>query len=159
INLGSLRLTADRLPQRVAIVQVIAGDHAMLTRRNQSLLRNLRRRLTESAEDASCMKPPSAFFTKYLVPVDLARLQLANRRVSAIRAAQSRPHAKPALGKVQPVARGATNAVILPPDHVRLIDATLVHQVLNQAPHRIVGERRNNRRLHPKTSTQTAADV
>ena len=94
------------------------------------------------AEDAAGVKPARALAAEDVVPIDLAGLQLRNRGMAAIRAAERGAHAEAALGEVQAVAHRAAHAVVRHPAHQRLIDAALVDQVLHQTPHRIVGEAR-----------------
>ena len=45
------------------------------------------------------------------------------------------------------------------PFHVRLIDAALIDQILNQAADRIVGKSRHDRRVETETSFQSASDI
>src|ERR1035437_8776366 len=71
IDFGGARLPANRLPQRVAVVQVVADHGAVLARRHHRLLAHLGRRLTQRAEYSARMQPARAFPAKDLVPVDL----------------------------------------------------------------------------------------
>ena len=130
-----------------------------LRARLHRFLRDLGRRFAQSAEDSAGVKPARAFLAEDLFPVDVAGLELADRGVAAVRASQRRAHAESALGKVQAVAHRAADAVVLDPLHMRLIDAALQHQVLDQSTHRIVGERRDDRRLQAEAATKAASDV
>ena len=62
--------------------------------------------------------------------------ELRDRGVAAIGAAERRAHAEAALGEVETVAHGAADAVVRHPAQVRLVDAALVDQVLDQAADR-----------------------
>ena len=115
--------------------------------------------LAQRAEDAAGMQPARALLAEDLVPVDLARLQLAHRRVTAVAATQRRAYAKPALRKVQPVAHRAPDAVVLHPLHVRLVHAALQHQVFDQPAHGIIGQRGHHRRLQSEAPPQPARHV
>src|SRR4029077_6593282 len=105
------------------------------------------------------MKPPRAFFDKDLLPIDVARLELRNGRMSPIRTSQRSAHAKSALGEIQAVSNGAADAIVFNPANVTLIDAALEHQILDQAPHGIVGESCNECRVQAEAAPQTARDV
>ena len=88
----------------------------------------------------------------------VARLQLRDGRVPAIRAAQRGAHAKAALGEVEAVAHGAADAVVLDPLHA-LFDAALEHQVFDEAADGVVGKRRDDRRVETEAALQSARDV
>ena len=55
-------------------------------------------------------------------PIDVARFQLRDGGVPAIRASDRAANAEAALGEVEPVAHRAPDAVVGHPTHVRLID-------------------------------------
>ena len=77
----------------------------------------------------------------------------------AVRAAEAARTPKSALGKVHPVADGASDAVIFDPFNVRLIDAALIDQVLHKPSDWIVGKRGHDRGVEAKASFQPARDV
>ena len=74
------------------------------SRRLHRLVRDRRRRLGQRAEDAAGVEPARAVLAEHLVPVDVARLQLRDRRVAAVGAADAAARAEAALGEVQAVA-------------------------------------------------------
>ena len=88
----------------------------------------------------------------------VARAELRDRRVSAIRTAERRAHAEAALGEVQAVPDRPPDAVVSGPLHA-LFDAALEHQVFDQTAHRIVGERGDDRRAQAEAAFQAAGDV
>src|SRR5256885_3185161 len=90
------------------------------------------------------MKPACAFFDNDFFPIDLARLELRNRRVPAIRTSERGAHAKSASCEIQDVADCAADAVVLDPADMAEIDAALEHQILDDASDRIVGEHRDD---------------
>src|SRR5580704_4940024 len=94
-----------------------------------------------------------------LVPVEIAGLQLRNRRMSAVIGPGGRANSKAAFRKIQPIARPASNAIVGHPANVSLIYSTLIQHVLQQPPHRVVRERRNDCRVHAEASLQPARDV
>src|SRR5262249_17915836 len=105
------------------------------------------------------VEPARALLAEHDVPVDLARLELRDRGVPAVRAPQGRAHAVAALGEVQAVADGASHAVVLDPDQVRLVDPALVDEVLHQAADGVVDQRRHQRRLQAEAALEPARDV
>src|SRR5215207_638809 len=98
------------------------------------------------------MKPARAFRAEDLLPVDVARSQLRDGSVTTIGATGSRTHAKAAFGEIQTIANCASDTIKLHPLQVRLVHAALVDQVLDQAAHRIVSERRHDRRVHSEAA-------
>src|SRR5205085_7146140 len=109
--------------------------------------------------DAAGVEPPRPFAPEDRPPVDVARLELRDGGVAAVRAAQRGAQAEAALGEVQAVAHSAPDAIIFHPADVRLIDAALVDQVLNQSPYGIVRQRRDDGRVHPEAALEAARDV
>ncbi len=79
--------------------------------------------------------------------------------MSAVVGPCCRANSKSALGKIQAVARRASDTIVRHPANVSLIDATLIQHVLQQPPHRIVRERRNDCRVHAEASLQPTRDV
>ena len=117
------------------------------------------RRLGEGGEDAAGVEPARALLAEHDVPVDVARLELRDRGVAAVRAAQGRAHAVAALGEVEAVAHRAADAVVLGPAEVRLVHATLVDEVLHEAAHRVVDQRGHHRRVQAEAALEAAGDV
>src|SRR5262249_44713051 len=105
------------------------------------------------------MEPARALFAEDFLPIDLAGFELRDCSVAAIRAAQSCADSETALGKVQPIANGAANAVILHPTHQRLIHASLIDQVFQQAAHRIIGEGGHDGGLQAEAALEAASHV
>src|SRR6185436_18776062 len=105
------------------------------------------------------VQPAHAVLAEQLLPVDVAGLELAGRRVATVRAADGAAEAEAALREVESVAHRAPDAVVLDPLDVRLVDAALVDEVLDEPPHGVVGEGRDDRRLEPEAAPQTARDV
>src|SRR5215470_9204700 len=105
------------------------------------------------------MKPASAIFREYLLPIDLAGLELGNRGVATIGAAQSRTNAIPAFGKVQAIPKVASYAVVWHPAYVLLRDPALQHKVFDQSSDRVVGKRRDDRSFQAKAAPQPTRHV
>ena len=120
---------------------------------------DLGRRFRQSTKNTAGVEPSRAFVTKYFLPVDIAFLELRHRRISPIRTSESSTDAETAFGKVHTVANSTPNAIVLRPLNMRLIDAALIDQVLNQAADRIIGKCGNDRRVETETTLQTAGDV
>ena len=85
--------------------------------------------------------------------------QLRDGRVPAVRAPDRTADAEPALGEVQPVASRAADTVERHPDHVRGVDASREHQVLDEAADRVVYEGRDDGGLQPEAAAQATSDV
>ena len=96
---------------------------------------------------------------KNLVPINVPRLQIRHRRVSAVITSQRRPYPKSTFRKVQPVARRPPQSIMFHPANQRLINAALINQVLEQAPHRIIHKRRHYCRLQPEAALQSPRHV
>src|SRR5262245_12443527 len=105
------------------------------------------------------MKPAGSFGTKYLFPIDFPGLQLRRCCVPAVGAAQRRSHAKTTFSKVQTVADRPSNAVVLHPANVGLLNAPLVNQILNQAAHWIVSKCCYNSSFQAKAALQPSSHV
>ena len=154
-----LRVAADGLPERGAEVEVVARHRAVLLGRLQRLDDDVRRRLGERGVDAARVEPPHALLAEELVPVDVAGLELADRRQPPVRARPRAAAAVAALDEVQAVADRAADAVVGHPLDVRRVDAALEHEVLDEAPDGIVRERGDGGRLQPKAPAEAAHDV
>src|SRR5262245_32218171 len=85
------------------------------------------------------MKPPRV--REYLIPIEIICCLLRRSSMTAIRTAERRAKSESPLGEIEPVTNPATDAIIRNPLYVRLIDASLINEVLNQATNRIVRER------------------
>ena len=116
-------------------------------------------RLGEGAEDAAAVEPAGAFVSEDRVPVDLSRAQLGDGGMAAVGAADGTADAEATLGEVQPVAAARPTPSYGDPDHMRLVDAALVDEVLDQTADRVVGERGDDRRVEPEAAAQPACDV
>ena len=121
--------------------------------------RHLRRRLRERAKNSAGVKPARALCSENPFPVNVAGLQLRNRRMPTIRTTQSSANPKASLGEIQPVTHTTAHAVILDPFEMRLIDSALINQILNQTADGIVCQRGNDRGIHSETTPQSARDV
>src|SRR5438093_8576716 len=87
-----------------------------------------------------------------LVPIDVAGLELRYRSVPAIVRSYSGAHAEATLGKVESVAGGVADAIVLNPAHERLINAALINQILEQAADRIASEGGNDGGFHTEAA-------
>src|SRR5262249_40381582 len=107
---------------------------------------------------SACVKPANTA-AEQLLPIDIARLELRDRGVSAIGASHGRAYAEPTLGEIESVARFATHPVVRGPSEPGQIDAALQHEVFDETADRIVDQRGNDRRAHPEAAPQPARDV
>src|SRR6185437_16624798 len=108
---------ADRLPQRLTVIQIIRNDSALFACGLHRLLSDSRRALGQRAKNAAGMEPARAVFPEDFVPIDVTHLELRGCGVAAIRASERRPHPEAAFGKVQSVANRTPHAVIRHPAH------------------------------------------
>ena len=77
----------------------------------------------------------------------------------AIRAAQRRADAETSFGKIQSVARPASDAIVFNPANMRLIHAALIDQILHEPADWIISQRCHDRSVHPKATLQTPGDI
>src|SRR5256885_14384157 len=104
----------------------------MFSRNLHGLERYFWRAGRKRAENSAGVQPAGAMLSENVFPIDVARLELRDRGVSAVVAAQRCAHAKAALGKIQAIARGAADAVVLHPAHQGLVDSALINKILQQ---------------------------
>src|SRR5437660_4166448 len=78
------RFSSDGFPERAAIIQIVRDDGSRALGRFHRFSRHLRSCFRERAENAAGMKPTRAFFDKDFFPIDLAGLEVRNRRMPAI---------------------------------------------------------------------------
>ena len=71
----------------------------------------LRRGVAQRGEDAAGVQPAHAELAEDVVPIEIARLELAGGGVAAIGNAHRAAHAEAALGEIQAVAHRAAHAV------------------------------------------------
>src|SRR6266567_5617064 len=77
----------------------------------------------------------------------------------SVRTTDCRAHTESTFREVQSVTHRAAQAVVIYPLDVRLVDAALVDEVLNEPADRVVGERRHYRRIQPETAFQPSRNV
>ena len=96
--------------------------------------------LGEGGEDAAGVEPAHAERPEEVLPVDVARLQLAGGGVAAVGHAHGAADAEAALGEVEAVADGAADAVVGPPLDEVGVHAALQDEVFDQVADLVVGE-------------------
>src|SRR5438128_1242384 len=105
------------------------------------------------------MKPARTLSTENIFPIDIAALQLGRGRMSAVGTSECGADAKSALGEVQTIAHGATDAIVGNPADQRLIHPALVDKGFDQAADRIVGKSCNDGSVEAKASFQAPGNV
>src|SRR5437868_2164541 len=105
------------------------------------------------------MEPAASFFCEDQVPIDLARLQLRYRRMSAVRAAYSCAQTESTFSEIQTVADRAPDSIMSNPLDVGLIHSTLIDKILYEASDGIVSECGHNGSTEAEASFQAACDV
>ena len=159
VNFLRLCLAADRLPERGAVIEIVARDCAVLLRGLERLDHDVGRRLGERGKYAAGVEPPDALLAKELLPVDVAGLELAHCRKPAVGARTRAAATEAALHEIEAVPDRAANAIIGNPLDVARVDTALKHEVLDEAPNGIVGKSGHRRRLEPEAATKSADDV
>src|SRR5256885_15864500 len=79
--------------------------------------------------------------------------------MATIVAADPNTRAEAALREVESIASFATHAVVLHPAQVRKVDTSLQHQVFEQTPDRVVGQRRDDRGSKTEAAAQATRHV
>src|ERR1043165_7639910 len=103
----------------------------MFSRRKHRLARDSRSRSRECAENSTRMKPASAFSSEDLIPINIARLQLRDGGMTAIRTTGRGANSVATFRKVQAIAYGSPDAIELNPVQMRLVHAALIDQILH----------------------------
>ena len=159
IHLLGLGEPADALPEAGAIVEVVRHDRAVLLGRLHGLDRQGGCRCRQRREDSAGVQPAHAECAEEMVPVDVARLHLAGRRVAPVGHAHRAADAEATFCEIEPVADRAADAVIrLPLDEVGA-DAPLHDEVFDQVPHLVVDEGGHHGGLQPEAFPQAAGHV
>ena len=152
-------MTADRLPQARAIVEVIGHDGAVLLRGRDRLDNGLRGGLTQRSEDPSGVQPAHPELAEEVVPVHVPGLEVGHGGVAAVGDADRPSHAEAALGEVQPVARPAPDPVAGHPCDEGGVQNAGQDEVFNQAPYLVVRQSSDDRGAQPEGSSKAAGDV
>ena len=105
------------------------------------------------------MKPPNPILSKNLLPIDVAFFQLGSSRVATIRHTLGTTDAKTAFSKIQAIAHGAPNAVIIAPLNVTDINASLQDEILSQSAHLVVGKGGYNRGPQSEATAQPSGHI
>src|SRR5262245_6520559 len=79
--------------------------------------------------------------------------------MAPIGTAQRRARTEASLDKVEPISRAPPHSVVRLPDEIAGVDAALQHEIFDEAPDRIVGERSDDRGTLVEAATQPASDV
>ena len=131
----------------------------MLLGRLHGLDRQGRRRFRECREDAAGVKPPHAECSEQVIPVDVARLQLAGRRVAPVGHAHGAADPEAALGEIETIADAPADAVIRPPLQKIGAYAPLHDEVFDQVADLVVDEGGDHGRLQTEAFSQAAGHV
>ena len=155
-------LAADRLPQRGPVVEVVGDDRRRAAARPAiasaaTIGRRLARERAKMPPVWNQRAPSSA---EDLVPVDVARPQLATPRCGRGRSSPTAPRTpKPRSVKLSPLRTARPTPSYGTQRDVAQVDAALQHEVLDQAADGVVGERGHDRRAQAEAAPQAAGDV
>src|SRR5690625_4891827 len=159
VNLLRLLLATDRIPQRRTIVQVIGNNRSVLLCRRNSFFNNGCGRLRKSGVNPAGMEPANAILTKKLIPIDIARLHLGGRRMSAVGDSDRTANSKSALRKVQAISNFPPEAIERYPLDIRRINATLQNKIFDQPADVVVGKSRNDTGPQSKATAHSAGHI
>ena len=120
---------------------------------------------TSAVDSPSAAKMPPQWNQRAPSPPKIASQSTSPGRswlaavLTPVGAADGAADAEATLREVEPVAHLAADAVVRDPADVRLVDAALEHQVLDEPADGVVGERGDDRRAQPEAAAQAAGDV
>src|SRR5437588_8134125 len=140
IDFLSLFLSSIRFPQGCTIVQVVGNNSAVSLCSLHGFQSDIGSCGGKGTEYPAGVEPARTRLSKNCIPIDVAGLEPGNRGVSAIIGSDGGPHSEPTLSKIETVSRRVTNSVVLDPAHQRLIDSSLVDEILKQSPHGVISE-------------------
>src|SRR5439155_18409026 len=152
-------LTTNTLPQGGTIVEVIGNNGPVLLCFLDAFNHQGRRGVTERCEDTAGVKPAHSQPAENIVPIEVARLELARGGVAAVRNPHRAAHTKAAFGEIEAVADNATDPVKGHPLHKLGIHAALQNKGLDKPAHVIVRKSRGDGGLESETATQAAGNV
>ena len=151
--------SADGLPQRRTVIQVVTRHCAILFCGFKCFDHNAWRRVGKGGENAARMEPADAELTEDIIPVDVARLQLRRGGVAAVRAADGTADAEAAFREVETIADGAADAVERNPFDERRIDAALHDEIFDETTDGIVGKGGHDGGAFAEAFAEAAGDV
>ena len=159
VDLAGFGLATDRFPERRAVVEIVTHDRPVLLRGLHGFDGQVGRRFGERGEDAAGVEPTRAEFAEDVIPVEVAAFELRGRGVSAVGHADRTAYAVAALGKIEAVAHGAPDAVILAPfDEIRA-HAALHDEVFDKMADLVVDERGADGGFQPEALAQTSRGI
>src|SRR6266567_446776 len=105
------------------------------------------------------MEPPDARNSKNMLPIEIARLELAGGRVASIGNPHCPAKTKPALRKVQAVSHHPSHTIVRHPSHRLHLHTTLQYKILQQSSNLIISKSRAYRRLQPEATPQSPSHI
>ena len=159
VDLLRALLAADALPERRTVVQVVGDDDAVLPGGLHGFDHELGRRVAQRGENAARVQPARAKFAEDVVPIEVARLELAGGAVAAVGNAHRAPHPEAALGEIQAVAHRPPHAVVWHPLDELGGDTALEDEVLEQPADVVVRERGADGGPQAEAAPQAAGDI
>src|SRR5947209_1449156 len=152
-------LTANALPEGGTIVEVVRNNGPVLLGFLDAFNHQRRRGVTERGEDTAGVKPTHSQPAEDVVPIEVARLELARGGVAAVRNAHGAAHTEAAFGEVEAVADDATDTVKRHPFDELGIDAALQNEIFDEPANIVVGKRRANGGFESEATAQAACHV
>ena len=105
------------------------------------------------------MEPPDSLINEESLPVDIARLELADSCVPAIAAAGSSTGTETFLRKIQAISGLAAKTIEGNPPEMAGVNTSLEDEVLQQTPHGVVDSRGNDAAAQSKATPESADDI
>ncbi len=159
VDLAATLKAAEVLPEGGAVIEIVANDGLVLFSGFDSVDDKVWSGIGKGGEDAASMEPTSAELAEDFLPIDIADAKLAGRGMTAIGSAAGSTYAEAALGKVEAVADGAADAIVIDPFDEAGVDPPLEDKVLNQSADRVVGKGSNDGGAEPEAAPESPGDV
>src|SRR5206468_4185067 len=93
------------------------------------------------------------------LPIDLTRVHLRHRGVTAVRASEGGAYAETSLGEIEAVTRATADAVVSNPADPGEVDSALQHEIFDQPADGIVDQRGDDGRAQAEAAAKTTGHV
>ena len=131
VHFLGLFLAADSRPTRGPVIEVRRDNHTVFPSGGCCFDDQISGAFAESGENSTRVEPAGALFSKNLIPIKIAWLQLRCGGVAAIRTSDCTADAEASLCKVQAVAHGPTDPIVSGPLQKRGIDPALENEIFH----------------------------
>ena len=150
---------ANALPKTWAVVQVVGNNRAVPLGRLYSFDREGSRGFRQGRKNAAGVKPSHANRAKEMIPVNVARLQLARGSVASVGHAHSTAHPEPSLCEIESIANRPSDAVVGSPHQKVCVHASLHDKVFDEMADLVIDKGRHHSRLEAKALPEATGNV